>query len=261
MLVFIGRPEFPVLGWVHMSNKLWLWVSIYMHAAYRVEEPRTFLTASHGMRRLGDKAGGTDKRERERGTNNFPRTVRPRFFCHPRERTRLLRRTSKQIWDRSQPRNHRTPCLLSTPNRTPMFLMQKFVPRFYSQIRVEFWIIVLLEELRVPAFGFASLWQSLGDCRREITFSHVCRLILRNFAYICKAWFEFFRKLVRCWYSRVARRFVVVLDFAVCSNSLPFRWNTWVLQRWKLEEFLKLSTRVIFVELNARKLYIDATSF
>lgn len=57
-----------------------------MHAAYRVEEPRTFLTASHGMRRLGDKAGGTDKRERERGTNNFPRTVRPRFFCHPRER-------------------------------------------------------------------------------------------------------------------------------------------------------------------------------
>lgn len=113
MLVFIGRPEFPVLGWVHMSNKLWLWVSIYMHAAYRVEEPRTFLTASHGMRRLGDKAGGTDKRERERGTNNFPRTVRPRFFCHPRERTRLLRRTSKQIWDRSQPRDHRTPCLFS----------------------------------------------------------------------------------------------------------------------------------------------------
>lgn len=47
MPVFIGRPEFPVLGWVHMSNKLWLWVSIYMHAAYRVEEPRTFLTASH----------------------------------------------------------------------------------------------------------------------------------------------------------------------------------------------------------------------
>ena len=75
MPVFIGRPEFPVLDWVHMSNKLWLWVSIYMHAAYRVDEPRTFLSASYGMRRLGDKAGGTDKCGRERGTNNFLRSV------------------------------------------------------------------------------------------------------------------------------------------------------------------------------------------